>query len=296
MHDADIVKLITKYLEPLLQIISVKVPYYGMKMKVTKCANTAALLVFLLAGEKRFSKILSCDVGVVKERIESQQESKTDVVRKLKRDVLSLRHNEPYLYYVLLTTDHFDCAVNAKRTQPEQRFFPGHVFLIEKRPHVVGTIKRNIYKYYQSYIKHYTLGEHFKKNRNTFRVQDTKMVKFLDGLVYMMDNGTWDSNTNAFWKQLTFVNGQEFEGCSTSGLYPCYIKIKLSDTYIMMMRFIKKTIRELKKDIKTNDVAKYNVDVDEGNLHAGRIHTVPELLAAMNSLLRELSSAYNIIG
>jgi hypothetical protein len=295
MYDADIVKLISKYLEPLLQIISVKVPYYNMKMKVTKCANTAALLVFLLAGEKRFKNILVCDVGSVKERMESHQESKTVVVRNLRKDVLSLRHNEPYLYYVLLTTDHFECAVNTKRPQPEQRFFPGHVFLIEKRPYVVDNQKHNLYRYYQSYIKQYTLEEHLKKNRNTFRVKETKMAKFLDGLVYMMDNDTWDSNTNSFWKQLTFVNGQEFDACQTAGLYPCYTKLKLSDTYITMMQFIKKTIRELKKDIKTNDVAKYHVEVDEGNLHAGRIHTVPELLTAMNSLLRDLSSAYNII-
>jgi hypothetical protein len=277
----DIVNVLSDYLGALLQILAHKIDHYSFKMKYTKCGNTGAMLVYLLTGEKEFEKIFYCDVGTVRERHETKIDKKTQISEMLKKDLLQKDETVPSLYYVLLTYEDFPCGDGL------EKFFPGHVYLIEKIPPCSPKKKTTKYRFYQSYINKYTLLDHRILNNDTFDISHTRLKKHLDDFEYMMKHNVWDDHVEDYWKSLTFVE-TKLKGCNTSNLYPCYIKFTVPSAYQNIVSIVQRFISELEVDIAQGDVKKYDPVVEEDDQYAAKKVSPNELLSLMKELHHRL--------
>ena len=62
LSDCNVTELILKYLVPIFQYLSIELTDYNMKLKTTKCLNTAVMLVHILGSEKDVkTKVNYCD-------------------------------------------------------------------------------------------------------------------------------------------------------------------------------------------------------------------------------------------
>ena len=59
-QNCEVTDLIMKYLEPLMQLLSVNITDYNMKLKTTKCLNTAIMLTYLLGGSLKVKDTEVC--------------------------------------------------------------------------------------------------------------------------------------------------------------------------------------------------------------------------------------------
>ena len=81
-----------KYLEPLMQLLSVNITDYNMKLKTTKCLNTAIMLTYLLGGSLKVKDTEVCLVDNINKRYEKKKnklEFKLKVFNDLKKDLSS---------------------------------------------------------------------------------------------------------------------------------------------------------------------------------------------------------------
>ena len=128
LSDCNVTSIILKYLVPIFQYLSVEMKDYNMKLKTTKCLNTAVMLVYILGSQKDIdTKVDYCDTENINKRYEKIKDEKKKVERKekilnkLEKDITNSKLNNRYFYYILMT---HTTMYNKKN---EKGWFPGHV-------------------------------------------------------------------------------------------------------------------------------------------------------------------------
>ena len=189
LSDCNVTTLILKYLVPIFQYLSIEMKDYNMKLKTTKCLNTAVMLVYILGSQKDIdTKVEYCDTENINKRykkiktIEKKREKKADILNKLEKDLLTENIRYRYFYYILMT--------HTKMTKGEKKdgWFPGHVFIIEKSKDCQKKLR---YKIFQSYINQYDLDGHYKRNNNSMEIKNNNIKSIVTGMknILLKKNG-----------------------------------------------------------------------------------------------------------
>jgi hypothetical protein len=259
LSDCDVISIILNYLVPIFQYLSIKMTDYNMKLKTTKCLNTAVMLVYILGGEKHIKdKVSFCDTDNISKRYnklksnEKKMQRKKNILDKLDTDLNNSRINSRYFYYILLTHTEMLNKENKKS------WFPGHVFIIEKSKDCNKKLK---YKIFQSYINKYDLNGHFINNNETMEIKNIKYV--INGIKNILLKKTWNKKAVSFWKKLCHVNTPELIGHETKNINICYKKIKIDNCYTNLLKFTDNALNEINKNIQKNNITFYNVIQEE---------------------------------
>ncbi len=267
-NQCDIMTYLTSYITPIMQVLSVHLPDYHMKLRTTKCLNTSIMTMYLLLGNKGIKYSEHCNVSKVKDRIIKNNITREDemvLFDKMLNNLLKKGGKHRYFYYIMITDGEMLCPKNSQyNNSPIDKtdYFPGHVFVIEKVP--CG--KENTYKIYQSYINQYTLKGHFMKNHNSMQISEadlkaifgntgidpnTKLInknKQRQGVSTIFINNTWDENVTKAWEKLTYVPSKKYNGFSTNNLKFCYQKVKVNSCYKILLEFVNNAIKNIKKN------------------------------------------------
>ena len=111
LNDCNVITLILKYLVAIFQYLSIEIKDYNMKLKTTKCLNTAVMLVYILS-EKIYIKqnVDYCDTDNINKRFNTITEQNLDTMEEKKRilddldkDIKNPETNTRFFYYVLMT-------------------------------------------------------------------------------------------------------------------------------------------------------------------------------------------------
>ena len=77
LSDCNVTSIILKYLVPIFQYLSVEMKDYNMKLKTTKCLNTAVMLVYILGSQKDIdTKVDYCDTENINKRYSKIKDEK----------------------------------------------------------------------------------------------------------------------------------------------------------------------------------------------------------------------------
>ncbi len=265
-NECDIMTYLTDYVTPIMQILSVHLPDYHMKLRTTKCLNTSIMTMYLLLGTTGLKKSEYCSVNNIKKRITDENITRLDemiLFDKMINDLFKRGGKYRYFYYIMITDGEMVRSKNSlysnNKETDQQDYFPGHVFVIEKIP--CGNINR--YKLYQSYINQYTLSGHYQKNNNSMEVseQDLKDIFGKTGVnaknmiinsknkrngvsTIFMDN-EWNKYTTHAWEKLTYVPSEKYNGFSTNNLKFCYQKVRVLSCYKILLNFVDSAIKKM---------------------------------------------------
>jgi hypothetical protein len=260
-NDCDIMTYLTEkdYITAVIQVLSIHLPNYNMKLRTTKCLNTAIMTMFLLLGSEGIKKSEYCSVSKVKQRVLDKNISRNDemiMFDSMIDDLFSHRETNRYFYYIMITDGEM------LKSNDEKNYFPGHVFVIEKIP--CGT--KNKYKLYQSYINEYTLKGHYQKNNNSMEISEPNLKKIFgktgynaknnninanikqNGISIIFSEKYWNSKTSQFWKKLTYVESEKYNGFSTNELKFCYKKVRVSNCYKILNTLVTHALQNLNKN------------------------------------------------
>ena len=219
----DIGYLVKPHIRAIMQLLTVRLPDYGMHMMTTKCLNTAVMMMYLFLGEAARAPTKHCDTRVIRERNQGQMSNPRDreIARQLCRDVLDPAAAGVHtLFYVMIT----DCDVPLESAPSRTVYFPGHVFVIERVP-AMSPNEHGRFNLYQSYINQYSMAEHIDRH-DALPVGKQAMKRHLDGLAALTESRLWTEKTTAFWKELTSVEATQFEGHVIEGnLMMCYQRV-----------------------------------------------------------------------
>jgi hypothetical protein len=257
LNDCDVTELILKYLVPIFQYLSIEMEDYNMKLKTTKCLNTAVMLVYILGNEKNINnKIEYCDTEKINKRYnrikdnKKKIEKKKDILDKLEKDIKTKNINSRYFYYILMT------HTKMYKDKTNYGWFPGHVFIVEKS----NDCQKNLrYKLFQSYINQYDLNGHFKNNNNTMDIKDNNITNIINGIKNILLKKTWNKKAVTFWNKLCYVKTDNLLNCSTQDINICYQKIKINNCYINLLNFTKKALKNIKTQIDNKNFNYYYV-------------------------------------
>ena len=216
----NILRLISNYYDVLIQPLSFELSKYYVidPSNLTKCLNTSVMIVYLLFRMKGVRKMKHCDTVDTRRRIEHGTELFECSFKQFKKELLSHRSlNESVLFYVMLTDSTRFTNTNSHDGK-KPPYFPGHTFLIEKRPN-------NKFVIYQSYINEFDLKEYLNNNEcDTWSESEISIV--VNSIERICkDNSVdneWDSEMNNTWKFITGVNEKQFVGNNIQGIHFCY--------------------------------------------------------------------------
>lgn len=132
---------------------------------------------------------------------------------------------------------------NSNTDRNDTRFFPGHVYVIEKIN--CGLKAKPRYQLYQSYINHYTLDGHATKNKSfSFSFERAKYL--IRGLKHLYSSCAWDERATAFWKKLTHVDCSDLEGYQFSDQsYMCFRSIETTNCVEHLQEFVSTKLYDL---------------------------------------------------
>ena len=166
----------------------------------------------------------------------------TSIVKKHKTD---LKNTKVSMYYIMLTDGHLRFAEN----DTMNKYFPGHVFILEKSE-CMNT--DTIYRIYQSYIGKYSLNDQLIKNK--CKVHSLEEIKPILTFFkkFLSPKHVWDKETVRYWKLLTDVNSEEFVGYETSNIFLCYRLFSSSTILKNLQRFVNKHLNLIKFYEKKN--------------------------------------------
>jgi hypothetical protein len=224
----DIGYLIKDHVPALMQMLAHRLPQYNMQLITTKCLNTAVMIMYLFLGHTAIRYTGFCDVPVVQKRYRETGNKSQQALSRFKSDILSTHTRTRELYYVMLTDGNTPYTAIVTQGSPQSVYFPGHVFVVEKLPVPQGrgvggsttrskpvktiTKRRPRFNIYQSYIGEYDLAGHIARNKSLACSYDRMASDIVPGLTHMFEGEEWDSQDNAFWKRLTFVDGSQWMG------------------------------------------------------------------------------------
>lgn len=246
----DMAYIVSKFLKPLMQIVTTEYTEYDMSLITTKCFNTAVLLMYLFLGKSAIESTRVCDVENVRARRRTTREAQNGtagdidlgVATRLAADVLGGADKTRTLYYVLIT----DQYVKSSLSGGDVKYFPGHVFIIDKHWSEAGRVFFNLY---ESYVNHYTLEGQLQRFRS-FSVHKLKMALVLNGLLDLFDPKKtllWNERATATWKMLTGIDASQYEGYEFAGrVNLCYTKIRNDACLTNLERVVREKLAEVR--------------------------------------------------
>jgi hypothetical protein len=222
----DIGYIIKDYLKPLMQVITVNVREYNMRLIQSKCLNTAVMFMYLFFGDKALKHTTYCDVANVVTRHRNFTDNSATIASKLQKDILRKTDNR-YVYYIMLTDGYFE------KPGGQTAFFPGHVFVIEKIPEG----DHMTYYLYQSYIDQYSFSEYVDTYKS-IRVSSKKVNYYMNKINDLVTKRVWDADFVKFWKDMTKVDtSQMLGGVPKDAFFVCYRKVKYDHCVKNLLKF-----------------------------------------------------------
>jgi hypothetical protein len=216
------IKVISKNIDCILDVLNVETKGYVNDVD-TKCLNTAIMIIMLLIGKYSFDTIDECSVSntIQKNTLVNRN---SEVLSNLKESMNS--SESPLIYYILLTDTQL---YNDKK---ENKYFPGHVLIIEK--------SKKCFTLYQSYINKYDLKEYTTTIDKCVCRTHTELDNFINNLQTLLTskNSKWTKETNSFWKKLTNVDTSELIGYNVENIYICYKIFTESESKNKILSFI----------------------------------------------------------
>lgn len=200
--DCAVAFVLKNNLKAVMQLIMHDLPEYDMQLKTTKCLNTGVMLMYMLFGQNGVRQAHICDVQNV------QATYKPNFTARTKAALVDLRSrlfsypgkNNREVFYVMIT----DGYIGRPNDDTKKTYFPGHVFMIDRRSQV--------YHVYQSFVNEYDL--------ETFQVTSDTLKNFFARLEMLLTESgvTWGSEDDVHWKTfanvstLSYLTGCKFEG------------------------------------------------------------------------------------
>lgn len=234
------IKIISKNTEYILDVLNVETKGY-VNNQGTKCLNTAIMIIMLLIGEDSFDTIDKCSVSntIQKNTLVNRN---SEVLANLKESMNS--SESPSIYYILLTDTQL---YNDKK---ENKYFPGHVLIIEK--------SENCFTLYQSYINQYDLKEYTRTIDKCVCRTNKELNDFINNLQTLLSSkdSKWTEDTTTFWKTLTNVDTSELIGYNVKNVFICYKTFTESESKKNISSFITEKLNIFynlkKKSTETN--------------------------------------------
>jgi hypothetical protein len=220
------IKVISKNTEYILDVLNVETKGY-VNNEGTKCLNTAIMIIMLLIGEDSFDTIDKCSVSNTIQK-NTLVNKNSEVLSNLKESMNS--SESPSIYYILLTDTQL---YNDKN---ENKYFPGHVLIIEK--------SENCFTLYQSYINKYDLKEYTRTIDKCVCRTNKEIDGFIDNLKTLLSSkdSKWTNKTNSFWKKLTNVDTSELIGYNVKNVFICYKIFTESESVNKILVFVKEKL------------------------------------------------------
>lgn len=238
----NLVYIIKDHIKPLMQLLTIDLKQYNMRLLTTKCLNSAVLIMYFMLGKRGVDLAQQCDTKIVIQRHAEGLDSNYSVITSLKKDIMYTNVKHRYLYYILLTDGHF--PINKDSTE-QTIFFPGHVFILEKTPSKDSDI---YFQVYQSYINHYDIKGHFQNNGNSVKMSLNEVAQLMDKLKYILDAETWDNKCIEYWKDFTYVDTSNFKDShSKNKFFLCFRKSPVKTCLQNIKKFAKTKITSLSK-------------------------------------------------
>tara|TARA_Y100001970_G_scaffold291000_2_gene426627 strand:+ start:3556 stop:4434 length:879 start_codon:yes stop_codon:yes gene_type:complete len=285
LSDCNVTSIILKYLVPIFQYLSVEMKDYNMKLKTTKCLNTAVMLVYILGSQKDIdTKVDYCDTENINKRYakikdeKKKVERKEKILNKLEKDIINPKIKDRYFYYILMT---HTTMYNKKN---EKGWFPGHVFIVEKSKNCKSKLR---YKIFQSYINQYDLNGHYKRNNESMDVENHNIKPIINGMKNILLKKTWNKRAVKFWKKLCYIDTSDILGYDTKDINFCYEKIKIENCYKNLLKFTKKALKNIEDNINNGNLDYYNVDQQDNDVKVKELD-IHELYEKFYKLHEEL--------
>lgn len=199
----DLGYVIKDHVDVLLQVLTDELRGTDVQIDSTKCLSTAVMTMYLLLGPERGPALShQCDTRAVRGRARRGVPDGPDAGRARAAEMLEQAALGPEdrgkrtLFYVMLTDGYMSSPSG------ESRYFPGHVFVLERLP-------RGTFNMYQSYVEKYDIGNHI--DRRTLSMGRTAVRKMLRGLRAVLSRGVWDARATRYWTELTDVDSAQYE-------------------------------------------------------------------------------------
>jgi hypothetical protein len=215
--------VIQHHVKCVMQLLTNDIPQFNFRLQTTKCLNTAIMLMQFLLGEKGLHIADACDTRAVISRHTTGVETNKQILLELQKQLFSKREKARTLYYVLLSDGYFPDA-NATDATDDQKYFPGHVFILEK---VYDTLKRKHYFYfYQSYINKYSLSEHIEMNKG-LKISGSRAQELINDLTGVLTAPSWSQENVRKWYDMTFADSTDLlDSQSKDKFFLCFRKAK----------------------------------------------------------------------
>lgn len=235
----DLVYILKDYVKPIMQLLTVDIKQYNMRLLTTKCLNTGIMIMYFMLGKKGIQLASQCDTQVVIKKHKEGLENNAAVLYGLKNDILSKKHKQRYLYYIMLTDGYFE------KSNIDTIFFPGHVFILEKIPNANGSFE---YQVYQSYINKYDIKGHFENNQNSVLMTYNQVRLLIEKIQHIMTSETWDEKCIKYWKDFTFVDTTNLKDTRCKDqFFICYRKSTVKTCLGNIRSYIKEKMKILSK-------------------------------------------------
>ena len=225
--------IISKYIVSILQIMNVVfADKYTNNLITTKCLNTAVMIIVLTLGDKKIPDIQYCDVSNTIKRHGLKQDQNIQIFNRMNKSIVrKIKTQTTMMYYIMLT----DGTLNSSISNASGKYFPGHVFILEKSMDSNNNIN---YRIYQSYIAKYSLNDHLNKTQCRVNNIDeiTPILKFFE--MFLSPGYIWNKETVRHWKTLTDVDSRDFIGYKTDNIFLCYKSFKSRSILKNLKKFV----------------------------------------------------------
>jgi hypothetical protein len=235
--------IVKDYITPVMQALTVQLKEYNMRLIETKCLNTAVMFMYLFNGPGAIKDTQYCDVDTVAKRYQTEKETREDIMKGLRQELLKDEKGcERFLYYIMITHGDFTKVdQTGKETSPS---FPGHVFVIEK----YSDNNQKKYRLYQSYIDEYDF-KGFWGLKKSINFDEGRITYFMDELQKLITTKIWTVDTVKFWKEMTNVDTTKYINANINDACKlCFRKVSVSDCVQNLLEFVEQTLNNIPQD------------------------------------------------
>ena len=279
----DIGYIIKPHIHAIMQLLTELLPDYGIHMVTTKCLNTAVMMMYLFLGEAAKAPTQYCDTNVIRKRNGDQNSNATDrsIANALYHDVLY--GTDHVLFYVMITDSH----IVHKDDPSRKKYFPGHVFVIERSP-PMSSKEQVRFNLYQSYINAYNMSGYIASNKG-LSMGRKLMETHLKDLHTLAKSHVWTADTTKFWTNLTQVDSSAFQDHVIEGkLMLCYQKVVPEGCVAKLHELVDGEVEKLQTFLATNPAKASDVFGKRSLTVDKDANTVPLTNAAMLRHLRAI--------
>lgn len=232
----DIGYVIKDHVKLLMQLLTNDLPQFNLKLQTTKCLNTAIMLMQFLIGDKGIKIANACDTREVISRHSQGEDDNNVILEQLSRQLFSKREKSRTLYYILLSDGYFE-KVSQGDLLSQSKYFPGHVFILEKI--YDNVINDHVFFFYQSYINQYTLSDHIRMNKG-LKISKSRAKQLIDDLTHVLTSKTWDKDNVRRWYDMTFADSSDLlNSSSQQKFYLCFRKAKTTTCLQRLEKYLK---------------------------------------------------------